>query len=130
MSLKGIGKLIKGRSKSEGREPSDYALRDIETVTQAKSVGPLGNIGPVVDRVDQELGALYAPTAPPSDAFVPSTSSSDGEDDFSPLKNKKVKGKDVSKLLQNLLVDVLEPQIRSVKDSVKQNEGQVRQLQF
>ena len=130
MSLKGIGKFIRGRSKSEGREPSDYALRDLETVTQAKSVGPLGNIGPVVDRVDQELGAFYAPTAPPSDAFVPSTSSSDEEDDFSPLKNKKVKGKDVSKLLQNLLVDVLEPQIRAVKESVKQNEGQVKQLQL
>ena len=32
MSLKGIGKFIRGRSKSEGREPSDYTLRDLETV--------------------------------------------------------------------------------------------------
>ena len=42
MSLKGIGRLIRGRSKSESRVPSDYTLRDIEPENQPGAVGPLG----------------------------------------------------------------------------------------
>ena len=42
MSLKGRGKFIRGRSKSESRQLSDYTLRDIEPENQPGAVGPLG----------------------------------------------------------------------------------------